>query len=110
MSEPTSDTGARPTPDQPKKDRDFRGVLKALKGKTVSVVNPESYEAAPMGFQLKEGYYSGKVAGLQRDFLVFDTSVTTSKKEGGKIPVRQYIPIARVKRISMMKDSFILHL
>ena len=104
MSDPTppADAGAQP--------KNFRAILKALVGKPVTVVNPESYEAAPMGFQLKEGYYPGKIGGLAEDFVLFHTVVVTSKKEGGKVPVKQFIPIQRIKRISLMKDGTILHL
>ena len=109
MSEPTTDAGVRPA-SEPTKVEDFRGVLKALVGKNVTVVNPESYESAPMGFQLKEGFYTGKIGKIGSDFILFHTIIAASKKEGGKVPVKQYIPIHRIKRISLMKDTFILHL
>lgn len=92
-------------------DRDYRGVLKALLGKPVTIVNPESYEAAPtMGFHLKESFYKGKITALGKDYLVFQTIVTLSKKEGGQQPVQQYIPLARVKRLSVMKSEVLLHI
>ena len=113
MSETAPDAGTRPIEGDAKptiEEREFKGILKALIGKKCTVVNPESYEAAPMGFQLKEGYYSGKIGGLGQDYLVFNTVISTSKKEGGTAPVKQFIPIARVKRISLMKGNYILHL
>ena len=33
--------------------KDFRSILKALLGKKITIVNPESYEAAPVGFRIK---------------------------------------------------------
>ena len=115
MQEPTpeADTGTRPAGEAakpPLEDRDYRGILTALIGKKVTIVNPESYEAAPVGFTLKEGFYDGKVAGLGRDYLVLSTVFVTSKKEGGKQPVKQFIPLQRIKRISLTKDSAYLHL
>ncbi|MCZ6572275.1 MAG: hypothetical protein O7C98_03790 [Planctomycetota bacterium] len=91
-------------------DRDFQSVLKALLGKTVTIVNPESFETAPMGWQLKEGFYTGRVTGLGRDYMVLQTEITTSRKEGGKQAVKQFIPLRRIKRVSIMKGSNILHI
>jgi hypothetical protein len=113
MSEPGTDAGTRPIEADAKptiEDRDFKSILKALIGKKCTVVNPESYEAATVGFQLKQGQYVGKIGGLGQDYLIFHTVIETSKKEGGKAPVKQFIPLGRVKRISLMKDNYILHL
>ena len=113
MSDPTPDTGSRPITDEAKptmESRDFRSLLKALAGKKVTIVNPESYETAAMGFQLKEGYYAGKIGSVGQDFILLHTILQTSKKDGGTVPVKQFIPINRIKRISMMKDEYILHL
>ena len=113
MSETAPDAGTRPIEADAKptiEDRDFKGILKALVGKKCTVVNPESYEAATVGFQLKAGYYSGKIGGMGRDYIVFNTVISASKKEGGKASVKQFIPVDRVKRISLMKDNYILHL
>ena len=116
MSDPTPDTGDRPIAEgageaKPSMEsRDYRSILKALVGKKVTIVNPESYESAAMGFQLKEGYYSGKVGTIAKDFVLLQTVIQTSKKDGGSVPVKQFIPIDRIKRISVMKDEYILHL
>ena len=92
-------------------DRDFQSILKALLGKPVTVVNPESYETAPMGWQLKEGFYSGRVTGLGKDYMVLQTEIIASKKDGGgKQAVKQFIPLRRIKRVSIMKGSNILHI
>ena len=69
MSETAPDTGTRPIEGDAKpsiEHREFKGILKALIGKKCTVVNPESYEAATVGFQLKEGYYAGKISGPPR--------------------------------------------
>lgn len=91
-------------------DRNYEGVLRSLLGKKVSIVNPESYEVAAMGFQLKEGHYNGKITGWGHDYLIVHTAIALSKKEGGQNLVQQYIPIDRIKRISVMKAGIILHL
>jgi hypothetical protein len=50
MSEPSPDAGKRPIEEDsaPKpsiESRDYRSILQALTGKTVTIVNPESYES-----------------------------------------------------------------
>ena len=89
-------------------DRGFREVLKGLVGKKVTVVNPESYEAKPMGHELRESYYPGKVSGWGEDYIIFHTVLNVSKKE--RQPVQQYIPLAKIKRLSMMNTGILLHL
>jgi hypothetical protein len=102
---------AAETPRVVEEDRDFRGVLLTLVGKNVTIVNPESFEAAPMvGFHLKEGFYKGKITAVGNDYIVFLTMVTLSKKEGGQQPVQQFIPAARLKRVSVMKSGIFLHI
>ena len=92
-------------------DRSYHEVLKSLVGKQVTIVNPESFEAAPMvGFHLKEGFYKGKITAIGNDYLVFQTLVTLSKKEGGQQPVQQFIPVPRLKRVSVMKSGVFLHI
>jgi len=99
------------TPKAVEEDRSYRDVLKSLVGKQVTVVNPESFEAAPMvGFHLKEGFYKGKITAIGTDYLVFQTIVTLSKKEGGQQPVQQFIPVHRLKRVSVMKSGMFLHI
>ena len=106
-----SDAQAAPEAPAQLQHADYKSVLQALVGKKITVVNPESYEAKPMaGFQLKEGYYEGKITGVGEDYVLFLTTVTLSKKEGGHQAVQQFIPIDRVKRVSAMKGAIILHI
>ncbi|HET6202059.1 MAG TPA: hypothetical protein VFI25_04555 [Planctomycetota bacterium] len=101
-------TEARPTT----AIRSFREVLTAVVGKTVTIVNPESYEESALGAKLTMGIYKGKVLALGDDFLKVQT---TFKRRGGKDaadeePVVQFVPIDRVKRVSVMKTDTILHI
>lgn len=89
-------------------DKTFTEILKALVGKAITVVNPESYEAAPVGYKLTTGFYRGKLTGIGRDYLVMMTEF--ERKKGSPEPVRQYIPIAHIKRISVLKTERVLHL
>ena len=106
-----SETQAAETPKAVVEDRGYHDVLKALIGKQVTIVNPESLEAAPMvGFHLVEAFYKGKISAVGNDYLVFQTIVTLSKKEGGQQPVQQFIPVHRLKRVSVMKTGIFLHI
>ena len=89
-------------------DRDFTELLKSLVGKTVTMVNPESFEPAPVGHQLRAGFYRAKITGMGRDYLIVATEM--SKKGGETEPVRQYIPLKRIQRVSLMKSERLIHL
>jgi hypothetical protein len=89
-------------------DRQFLDILRALVGKSITVVNPESYESAPVGYKLTTGFYRGKLTALGRDYLVMMTEF--ERKKGSPEPVKQYIPIQQIKRISLMKAERVLHL
>lgn len=89
-------------------DKSFSDYLRALVGKVVTVVNPESYEDAPVGHQIRAGFYRAKVTGMGSDFLKLATEYVHKSKE--KEPVKQFIPLDKIKRISMMKEERILHL
>jgi len=93
-----------------REDRDFRTVLESLVGKKVTVINPQSYEAKAVGTKLKEGMYSGTVSGMGNDYLVLNTVMDAPKKEGGQQPVRQFIPLLHIKRLSVMKTGALIHL
>jgi DNA phosphorothioation-dependent restriction protein DptG len=88
----------------------FQDIIRAMVGKVVTVVNSESYEAAPVGYQIKAGFYRGKVAALGQDYIVLLTEFTAKKREGDAEAVKQYIPLGRIKRLSVMKGERILHL
>ena len=90
-------------------DRDYRELLRSLVGKKVTVVNPESYEALPAGgSELKANYYPGKIGGVGRDYLIFHTVLAATKKD--RQPVKQFIPLTRIKRLSIMQTGTLLHL
>jgi len=88
----------------------FSSVLKALIGKVVTVANPESYEDAPIGHRIHAGFYSAKIVDVRDDFLILATQFHHARGQGGDEPVSQYIPIGKVKRVSVMKSEKILHI
>lgn len=91
-------------------DRTFFDVLKDLAGKTVTMVNPESYEDASVGQQIRAGFYRAKVIGLGKDYLIMVAEYSRADREGRKEPVKQYIPVERIKRISMTKGDWLIHI
>lgn len=84
--------------------RSFHDVLKGLVGKPVTVVNPESYEDAPVGHRLTTGFYRGKVGSVAGDYFTIAVEYL-HKRAKEKEPVKQFIPLSRVKRISLMKGG-----
>ncbi|MHC4933395.1 MAG: hypothetical protein ACYTGV_14525 [Planctomycetota bacterium] len=91
-------------------NQSFVDVLMSMMGKVVTVVNPESYESAPVGHQLREGFYPAKVVGVGRDYLVVVTEYVKKGKDARKEPVKQYIPVEKIKRLSLMKNERLIHL
>ena len=88
-------------------ERSFRDLLLALIGKPVTIVNPESYEDAPVGHQIRHGFHRAKPVGMGRDFLIL---LTEHKTKGGTEAVRQYLPLDRIKRISVLKSERLIHI
>lgn len=90
--------------------RTFSDVLRTFLGKVVTIVNPESYEDAPLGHNIRKGWYPARAVGLGQDYLILVTEYKHGGKFAGAEPVRQYIPIHRIKRISVMREELLIHL
>jgi len=90
--------------------KSFDAVLRALIGRAITIVTIESYEKAPMGAQLTQGFFRGKVVGVENDFVTIATEFAPKVKNAQPEPVRQFIPLNRVKRVSIMKSEILLHL
>ncbi|MGB0952731.1 MAG: hypothetical protein ACPG31_05875 [Planctomycetota bacterium] len=88
----------------------FSSVLSALVGKVVTVANSESYEDAPIGHRLGAGFYDAKVLEVRTDFVILATQFHHARGQGDDEAVSQYIPLSRVKRVSVMKSEKILHI
>ncbi len=96
--------------EQNTESKSFADVVKSLVGSVVTIVNPESYEGAPVGYALRTGFYKAKAASMGDDFIVVVTEFTPAGRKVEKVPVKQYIPLNRIKRLSMTKSERILHL
>ena len=88
----------------------FSDVLLALVGTVVTVANSESYEDAPVGHRLGAGFYKAKILELKADHLILGTQFRHSSGHGEDEPVKQFVPLTRVKRVSVMKSEKILHI
>ena len=93
-------------------NRSFQELLKSLVGQVVTIVNPESYEDAPVGHQIRAGFYRAKPMGLGKDYLIVATEMhhATRGADKEKEPVRQYIPLSQIKRISLLKAEKLIHI
>ncbi len=93
-------------------DRTFGELLGSLVGKTVTIVNPESYEDAPVGHQIRVGFSKAKPIAIGKDYVVLVTEFVHKGKDANKDrePVKQYLPIHRIKRISILKSERLIHI
>ncbi len=74
------------------------------------MVNPESYEDAPAGHQIRAGFYKAKLVGLGRDYLIVMAEYVRADREEYKEAAKQYIPIEKIKRISLTKTEWLIHI
>ena len=88
----------------------FTDVLRQLVGKVVTMVNPESLEEAPTGYQLTRGFYRAKVVGVGSDFVTVVVEFVHRRRDKSKETAKQYIPVSRIKRLSVMKAETFLHI
>lgn len=88
----------------------LKDILSSLVGKVVTMVNPESLENAPMGYQLTTGFYRAKVLAIHDDMVSVATELVHKGRETTKEPVRQFIPFERIKRISFAKSDVLVHI
>lgn len=90
----------------------YNAVLRSLVGKVVTMANPESLEDSPMGYQLKTGFYRAKVLSVRDDYISVAVELVRKSKgrEPVKEPMRQFIPLDRIKRLSVGKSEIILHI
>ena len=95
-------------------NRSFQELLKSLIGHVVTIVNPESYEDAPVGHRIRAGFYPAQVAGLGEDYLVlvgqYVHTPGAARSAPRTEPVRQYVPITHVKRVSILRSERLLHI
>jgi hypothetical protein len=90
--------------------KSFSDVLRSLIGRPITIVYTQSYERAAMGAQLTEGFYKGKIVGVEDTFITVATEFAPKVKNAEPEPVRQFVPITSVTRVTVMKSEILLHL
>ena len=110
MAEPAPQPESRSGNPAPLEHHSFIDVLKSYLGKVVTIVNPESYEDAPLGHQIRAGWYRAKPVGFGRDYLVVVTEYVHTGRRATKEAVKQYIPFSRIKRLSVMQSEVLIHI
>ena len=101
----------KPAPQPVIEDKSLADVIKTLLGKIVTFVNAESFEEGGLGHKVEASWYKGRLAGLGKDYLIVVTEFKHGTgKKGTKEPVKQYVPMGMVKRISVMKSQILVHI
>lgn len=102
---------AKPVPAPIVEDKTLNDVLTTLLGKVVTFVNAESFEEGGLGHKVEAGWYKGRLAGLGKDYLIVVTEFKHGAgKKASKEPVKQYVPMNMVKRVSLMKTQVLVHI
>ncbi len=118
MSETTPLPSGEPTPEAPKKpftptieDKHFVDVLKDHLGKVFTIANSESFEKTGLGHEISASSYPARLVGVGRDYVIMmiEWKHGTGKKSTSE-PLKQYIPISRIKRVGLMKSGRQLHI
>ncbi|MHC4077700.1 MAG: hypothetical protein ACYST0_04560 [Planctomycetota bacterium] len=106
-----ADVARKPAPAPVIEDKSLTDVLKGMLGKVVMFVNAESFEEGGLGYTLEAGWYRGKLIGLGNDYLIVMSEFKRGVgKKATKEPVKQYVPLEKVKRISVLKTQIIVHI
>lgn len=100
------------TSDPPTKlDKSFLSVLESHVGHDFTVINPESYQETGLGHAIREDWYPAKLAATGHDFVVLVQRFEHGTgKNATSEPVEQYLPISRIKRISILRSGRYLHI
>ncbi len=82
-------------------------LLRILVGRIVTISNPESMKKEPLGYQLKPEIYKAKVLDIRGDMVV----ILAERGKGERAaPMKQCIPVRRVKLVCLAKDDVHIHI
>jgi hypothetical protein len=112
------DMDARPTPPPaappPASKDSIEGLLRTLVGKAVTVVDPESFEEAAVGYRIRAAIYRAELTTLGADYAVltgrFVHRGAGAHNGGAKEVIRHYVPLGKIKRISLLAKEAVVHL
>ncbi len=85
----------------------FVDVLKSWEGKTVTIINPQSYTVSKITDGISFESYSATLSVVADDYI----RVTFAhKKQNDEQPVEQIVPLQWVKRVSLWGDQHYIQL
>ena len=88
----------------------YREILEKIVGKTLTVINPECYKAHRLGYRIEADFYKGKILEVKEDHVILSFRFAKDPKKEEMVPVTQYVPIERIKRVSILPDEILFHL
>lgn len=88
----------------------FRSVLSFLVGQMVTLVDSESLEEAPVGRYLDMACHEAKVLRAGEDYLLLVRELTHQHGEDHAEKIRLFLPIDRIKRITLMEEERLIHI
>jgi hypothetical protein len=88
-------------------DGNFQATLESWRGSKVTVINPESYTSSALREGLGFESYEATIAEVDSDQVKLNY---TAQRKGQVVNVQQWIPIERIKRITLMGEDKLIHL
>ena len=87
----------------------YADVIESFRGKVATVSNPESFEDTPMGYTITSGFYRAKILHVGTDYVTM--AVEFIRRKGNvKESVKSFIPLTRIKRVTVTKQELLIHL
>lgn len=78
------------------------GILKEWEGNMVTIINPESYSLGKLTDKIAFESYEVKLANVTNDYIHI---IFARSKKGVEEGVEQYIPLHRIKRVSVWGEQ-----
>jgi hypothetical protein len=92
----------------------IEGLLQSLVGRPVTVVDPESFEEAAVGYRIRAAIYRAELTAVGEDYAVLTGKFVHRgagvHNGGAKEGIRHYVPLGMIKRISILAKEPIIHL
>jgi hypothetical protein len=85
----------------------FHSVLQSWQGQTVTIINPESFRSTALKESLGFQAYGATVGEVGDDYVKLSY---TAQKKGQDENVDQWIPLHRIKRVTIQGTDKFIHL
>ena len=111
--EPMHATFSTPGPSSRTQEGPFVKLLASLVGRTVTVIDPESFEEAPIGHQIRPASHRMKLTEMLADHIVLVGEFVHHRpggpRDGKKGHVTHYVPITKIERVSLLDGELLIH-